>query len=731
MSFQFTMTNLEVSKAELILPNVVTLYREEAVERVHVLPIAPRLLPSLRRTVNGGKNVFIKNMNNVVAYYETAVKRLDSSGHVQEAKDLEDRRLRLKAMIDGLNFNMIAVFILMDQRLSTLDEDARYAVIGRLPAFEATMAEQLPAASGTQEQETEGEQEAEGVPIAPQYPPTPSSTAEIPIAECFDEPDSTTIEDLENQVQNNMEAPPVFKATEYEAEKHQASKGSSEQVFSPLDQDSHDSCIDRNEPAMSGETGGLEQTAPLISSESSINNTLEPTPQTSTELTPEELNSGNNTERTLKRSFGDMDEQESEEESLDDEVEYEEVTDDEDEVIIITEEPEEEAPLPLPETTTFYDQTPQDSNEGDSSSPTVQMEESQDDNVDHVEVADEEEETIIITEEPEEGEAPLSDPEISTFHEQAEQQDNGSESPSSTRQENNADADNNEYPSLSIQPEPEFSNKGILQHLAEDDRQDPEETTGNNDGFLPQVETPAQLHDAPESVSSVSPISKHVLDYLPEESLYEWGSSLSQEDQDFLDDFHAAEEFLASSSDEECDAYPVKVVVVPFSVTAENTQHAETILDQDSVSSQAAEEAPSSEESTLLNKDEMLEEEKTENGEATDKNEEANAAAGASDEAAETGFAEVAETAETDETVPVVEGKLESSDETEDQQDTTPAHVPTIDSEEAVDSSEPPQWSLRGILGTVTAIGIPMAILYPTFTAVVLFGMIRYARSRR
>jgi hypothetical protein len=737
------MTNLEVSKAELILHNVITLYREEAVERVHILPIAPRQLPWLRRTVNGGKNVFIKNMNNVVVYYQTAVKRLESSRHTKEAKDLEDRRLRLKAMIDGLNFNMIAVFTFMDQRLGTLDEDARYAVIGRFPAFEATMAEQLPAASATQDQKPDA------TPFVPQYPPIPSSTAETPIAEYSDEPDSRTGEDLDHQVQNNIEVSPALQAMEDtrkdEAEKTQSSQDNSEQVISPLDENSHDNCADNNESAMTGEAGDHELAAPLIFAESSVVNTLVPTPESTTSIPeqPEPSNSINidtagSQRPALKRSFDEMENQESEGETMDNEVEYEEVTDDEDEVIIITEEPEEEALLPLPETTTLCDQTPQESKEVDLSCQPAQKEESEDDNIEHEQVADEEEEPIIITEEPEEEESPLPGPEIPTLHEQAAQESNGSESPSSAMQEESTGAEINECLSLPILPESEFTNEGTLQHFAmKDSRQGLEETTDSNDDFLSQVETPAQPQDAPESISSISPVGEHsnktVPDYLNEGSSNEWGSSLSQEDQDFLHDFYAAEEFLASSSDEDGDAYPVKVIVVPVNATVENTHHTETISGQESVLSQAAEEAPSSEESTLLNEDEVLEEKKTETKAATNENEESNAVVGASKENTETAApaTDTAEVAEVAETVPAVDEKLESGDETEDKPDTTPAPVPTQESEGAIDSYEPPQWSLRGILGTVIAVGVPMAIIYPTSTAVVLFGMIRYARSRR
>lgn len=204
-----------------------------------------------------------------------------------------------------------------------------------------------------------------------------------------------------------------------------------------------------------------------------------------------------------------------------------------------------------------------------------------------------------------------------------------------------------------------------------------EEASNNNLKSL-QPDTPAHPSPVPQIFSPAlttdeTSSGEDLDDHIQSQCV----SNNSEEDQAFLSDFHAAE-------DEEDDENPVTVVVPPVN----NAHSPEKISEREPMKEESAKKGPVCEETSLL-----------------------------------AGGAKLAENAKNAAVAAIKRGEASEG---------VPGAFPSAgnEAEETTCTCEPRKWSLRAIFGAAAAIGVPMSIIYPTMTAFVLFGIIRYARSR-
>lgn len=198
-----------LTKKSLDLPHIVKLYREEAVARVHLLPIPPHRLPWLSRTIKEGKDVFITNMTIILNYYGAACKILQMMGHMTEAGELESRRLHLKTIFGGLNLTMISILQILESKLDGLDENGDtfdFCTFG-FSALEAELSKHLNEVDVV-------EHGTDAVSIGSQYSAVETSPAEFSVAESIVEAGSTTVNKSDNMLAEAFESPLAPETTE-------------------------------------------------------------------------------------------------------------------------------------------------------------------------------------------------------------------------------------------------------------------------------------------------------------------------------------------------------------------------------------------------------------------------------------------------------------------------------------------------------------------------------------
>ncbi|KAK5056696.1 hypothetical protein LTR84_012228 [Exophiala bonariae] len=559
----FPQGSLTLLKTGLDLPNVIDHYRQQAVERVHILPIPPNRLPWLAPKIKSGQNVFIRNMNNIFIYYETACKRLALSGHTSKAEELENHKLQLKAVVDGLSSKMISELQGLEQQIEPLNGHCYDSNNLACSLTEAVLISHLDIDAALAEEEFE--------------------TADVDDLQ-------VVAGAISAQVSGNFGIP-VTKGSEVSAK------------------------IDFSEHLTAANTSTA-----LESSNEDIPNSGAEEPEDSS---TDQITTDQNTRANLKRPFDDVDSCSSDDGVLeidtdpasDGELEAdgEEVTDDKAETTIITEALEDEEATEQSEESGENEETEQTGETEEHPSP---------------QGTDLSEETETAEEVP------------------AQQED--------------ADLTGGSAPQIEIEVENT-------------------EESGEED----ILEEPVSSHHTHTPASSTSSAGKNVetpSKRLTVDNLL-WASPASQEDLEFLSDVQAAEDFLASTSDEDCEHYVIKVGALP-------TESSEVILETTEQAEQAPiiqiEQNPPFEESTLL-----------EDGEGEEKTE-----------------------------PEAING--ENDEDMETQLNSMPGAYPTKPFER-----ESPGLSVLKVFGAASVFGIPFSIVYPITTAVLLYGMIRFVRSHR
>jgi len=554
------MATFETSMATFDCPNLIHLYRLEAVETVHVLPIPPPMLPRLCSTNKRDEKPFLRNLIGVIDYYGSTIQILKYLGQTQEVEDLQTRQRRLFKILDGLDTNCVAFLTAMEEKLSQYDEDQQYELVKNTSIFKTVVEGCLPRVF-------------------------PSTTPSADVIE-------GRLEGLEGPATSALDVSPVEEKNEVSVEDKLeddlATQQTSEAVVSPSNV--HEDLAADAAHATIGFTP--EEPEQEASGDSSTN--AEPQ------------------QPTLKRTFDEMFESASEHEIHDDGVEYGQETDDDDEVIIITEGPEEMA--------------------------------------DDCQSASDEEVEMSISD----GESVVGGPRTEELDESIPLlrrlgipmlNDWDIEEPIEATP--SIEIDTARFIHQTILPDLDLvEDNSLLESIGEYSFQDDEETSGNIEEWFPSS-SPTQPSPVQDIFSpALSSTEESSDESLIEEDASQCASQMSDENLAFLRDFYAAEDFLASSSDEEDDENPVTAILPPVKP--------QPII-------------------------ELV-------GERTEGNS------------------------------PTVPGAFQ---------------VEESEAEEAVASSERPRFSVGRILGATALIAIPMSIIYPTVTALVLFGIIRIARSRR
>lgn len=614
LSTEYSSKKSSLTVNSLDLPHIVNLYREEAVARIHVLPIPPHRLPWLPRTIKEGKDVFINNMTIILNYYAAACKILQVTGHMTEAGELKSRRLHLKTIFDGLNVTMISMLRIWESQFDGVDENGDafdFCTFG-FSALEAEMSKHL------KEGDQLADQRSDTVSIGSQNTATETSSAEAPVAGSIVESGPATVSKPDDMLAEAFKVSLAPEATE------QQFQANNEAVVEQYIQDGTHAIVTQfakcsnapNEPANSSPAATSD---PMESTVGSLVNSTLGEPNESDNAKDNALETN---QTGLKRAFDDLN------------------NDSQDENYVPSEKSAEESER-YPEQQSEYELS-------------------------------EDEETIIITEADEdEGDEAL--PETSTHDEQISQQCHEAVLSGDGVTLNEHEQHPNQRGELK-QLIQEMSENMFITEEADDD----EALSRDLDSATSPIQGP-NSDDSNEAGFASS--------YL---------SHLGQDLLEFLEDVKIAEGFLTNTSDEE-DHGSCTVHAGRANVPTEGGYD----TDDDSVPGLESEldEGPTSAETTLLEdgdgdrmgdilfyKDQAVAEEKKKNA-----------------------------------SVKIV--KSNNRDELD--------NMPESFAMKPIAQSKGPKWSIRAILGTVAAVGISMSLIYPTFSAFVLFGIIRFARNRR